>query len=219
MINVAGTNMIEWVIDSLDIDARHIFIIQKQHNDEFGIRDYLKSINKCFEIIELDELTEGAACTTLCAEKYIDSSEELIIANSDQFIKWDYSNFIDTMGDCDGGILTFKSNSPKHSYAETNDDGYVIEVAEKEVISEDATIGVYYWKHGGDYVKYAKQMIEKDIRTNNEFYVCPVFNEGILDDKKFCIYPSDMWGMGTPDELYIFLREYCKINPNRHYFL
>ena len=219
MINVAGKPMLEWVIESLNIDARHIFIVQKKHNRKFEIEDFIKGINKCYEVIELDELTEGAACTTLMAEKYINSAEELIIANSDQYIKWDVGDFLDEIKNDDGSILTFDSNSPKHSYAKVNEFGYVIEVAEKKVISNNATIGVYYWKMGSDYIRYANSMITKNIRTNNEFYVCPVYNEAIADNKKISIHSAEMWGMGTPEELYVFLREYCKVSPNRHYYL
>jgi hypothetical protein len=106
----------------------------------------------------------------------------------------------------DGGILTFKATHPKWSYAKVDDVGFVSEVAEKKVISEDATVGIYYWKHGSDYVKYAERMIEKNIRTNNEFYVCPVFNEAIEDGKKIKIKRIEkMWGLGTPEDLNNFL--------------
>ena len=111
----------------------------------------------------------------------------------------------------DGGILTFKSTHPKWSYAKLNKDGFVTEVAEKIPISEHATVGIYYWKHGADYVKYAEQMIEKNIRVNNEFYVCPVYNEAIQDNKKIKISHIDfenMWGLGTPEELKYFIDNY-----------
>ena len=86
-------------------------------------------------------------------------------------------------------------------------DGYVTEVAEKNPISDDATVGFYYWKRGSDFVKYAKQMIEKNIRVNNEFYVCPVFNEAIADGKKIKAFHIDkMWGLGTPEDLEKFLQ-------------
>ena len=130
------------------------------------------------------------------------------MANSDQFIEWDASNVIYsfTNSNSDGGILTFKSSHPKWSYAKLNDEGYVIEVAEKKPISDNATVGIYFWKKGSDYVKYAEKMIEKNIRTNNEFYVCPVFNEAIQDSKKIIIKDiNKMWGIGTPEDLNYYL--------------
>ena len=101
------------------------------------------------------------------------------MANSDQFVEWDSNEtlYAFSNGNCDGGIITFPATHPKWSYAKLGEDGYVSEVAEKKPISEHATVGIYWWAKGSDYVKYAEQMIEKDIRVNNEYYVCPVFND------------------------------------------
>jgi dTDP-glucose pyrophosphorylase len=118
-------------------------------------------------------------------------------------------NFTNKNVDC--GVLTFPSTHPKWSYAKINKNGFVTKVAEKKPISSHATVGVYYWKHGKDYVKYTKQMIKKNIRVNNEFYVCPVFNEAIIDKKKIIlseIAKEQMWGIGTPEDLDYFLKNY-----------
>ena len=105
-------------------------------------------------------------------------------------------------GDCDTAVGVF---------AKTNGENEVIEVAEKNPISNNATVGIYHWKRGSDFVKYAEQMIKKNIRTNNEFYICPVYNEAIKDGKKIKISPvKEMWGMGTPEELNNFLTHYTK---------
>ena len=97
---------------------------------------------------------------------------------------------------------------PKWSYAKTDKYGNVTEVAEKKVISNHATVGIYFWKKGSDYVKYAEKMIKKNIRVKNEFYVCPVFNEAIKDNKKIIIENiEEMWGLGTPEDLEVFLKE------------
>jgi dTDP-glucose pyrophosphorylase len=106
----------------------------------------------------------------------------------------------------DGGIVTFKSTHPKWSFAKVDDNGYVTEVAEKNPISDNATVGFYYWKHGSDFVRYAEKMIEKNIRVNNEFYVCPVFNQAVQDNKKIRVYEvKKMWGLGTPEDLNFYL--------------
>jgi dTDP-glucose pyrophosphorylase len=98
---------------------------------------------------------------------------------------------------------------PKWSFAKLQDNGLVSEVAEKNPISDNATVGIYYWKNGSDYVKYAEQMISKDIRVNNEFYVCPVYNEAIQDNKKIKINEiKKMWGLGTPEDLEYYLKNY-----------
>ncbi len=110
-----------------------------------------------------------------------------------------------------GVILTFKSSHPKWSYARTDENGWVTEVAEKKPISSNATVGIYYWSRGCDYVRSADEMVEKDIRTNNEFYVCPVFNQFIEHGGKVRIKhiePTGMWGLGTPEDLTHFLANY-----------
>ena len=111
----------------------------------------------------------------------------------------------------DGAIMCFEATHPKWSFAKTNEDGLITEVAEKNPISNQATAGIYYFKHGSDFVKYAEQMIEKNIRTNNEFYVCPVYNEVIGSNKKIYNYQiptKNMWGLGTPEDLNYYLENH-----------
>ena len=213
LIEVRGKPMIQVIVDNLNIQANYIFVVQKEHFQKYNLGHLLKLIAPNCKIIQIDGLTEGAACTTLLAKNYINSSNPLLIANSDQFVEWSSSqtmyNFINKKADC--GILTFPSTHPKWSYAKTNKNGYVTKVAEKKPISRHATVGIYYWKKGSDYVKYAQQMIKKNIRVNNEFYVCPVFNEAILDKKKIIISEieqNQMWGIGTPEDLNYFLENF-----------
>ncbi len=208
IIEIKNKPMIQWVLESLKINGNYIFIIQKDHQDKFNLKSVLKILKPDCKIIELDHVTEGAACTTLLAKKYIDTNDPLIIANSDQFIKWNGSkslyNF--TSKKIDGAILTFEATHPKWSYAKCNNENKVTEVAEKNVISKNATVGVYYWRRGSDYVKYAEQMIKKNVRVNNEFYVCPVYNEAIEANKKIIIDEvEEMHGLGTPEDLKNFI--------------
>ena len=209
LIEVNNKPMIQWVIESLNLKANYIFIIQKEHQKKYNIRSVLKILQPDCKIIELDHLTEGAACTTLLAKKFINNSDPLIIANSDQYINWNSSKALYDFNskNLDGAILTFEAIHPKWSYAKCDDEGYVTEVAEKKVISKNATVGVYYWKHGSDYVNSAEEMIKKNIRVNNEFYVCPTYNEFLSKNKKVKIYNVDkMWGLGTPEDLNNFIR-------------
>ena len=208
LIEINNKPMIQIVLDSLNLDGNYTFIVQKEHQLKYNINSVLKILKPNCNIIELDEITEGAACTTLLAKKIINNNHPLIIANSDQFIKWDSikSMYNFNSKKVDGSILTFESVHPKWSYAKADKNNIVTEVAEKKVISKNATVGVYFWKKGSDYVKYAEQMLDKNIRVNNEFYVCPVFNEAIQDKKKIIIDPVDeMHGLGTPDDLNNFL--------------
>jgi len=208
LIEVNGKPMIQLVVENLNIDARHIFVVQKEHYEKYNLKHLLGLISPGCEIVQVDEMTEGAACTTLLAKEFINNDEPLIFANSDQYLDWDSNEFMYSMeaDGVDGGMLTFTATHPKWSFAKTNEDGLVTEVAEKKPISDIATAGIYYWKHGKDYVKYAEQMIEKDIRFNNEFYVCPVFNQAIDGGKKIKTFHFDgMWGIGTPEDLRTFL--------------
>jgi dTDP-glucose pyrophosphorylase len=211
LIDVNGEPMIKVVTENLNIDATFIYIVQKKHREKYNLDTLLSLISPNCKIIEVDGLTEGAACTSLLAKELINNDQPLLMANSDQFIEWDSNEFIYKMNETesDGGIVTFKSSHPKWSFAKIDQSGFVIEVAEKKPISDIATVGIYYWKKGSDYVKYAEQMISNDIRVNNEFYVCPVFNEAINDGKKIRTFNVDkMWGIGTPEDLNYFLENY-----------
>lgn len=211
LIEVHGKPMIQVVVENLNMDAHYIFLVQKEHYEKYNLKQVLNLIAPGCDIVQVDGITEGAACTTLLAKDLINNDNPLIIANSDQIMEWDANEamYAFTASNTDAGIMTFKSTHPKWSYAKIGDDGFVMEVAEKNPISDIATVGVYYWQNGSDYVKYAEQMIDKNIRTNNEFYVCPVFNEAVLDGKKIRIKNIDkMWGIGTPEDLNYYLENY-----------
>jgi HAD superfamily hydrolase (TIGR01509 family) len=208
LIEVHGNPMIQAVIENINVDAEHIFIVQKAHYTKYSLEDTLQAISPNCKIVQVDGMTEGAACTTLLAEKYINNDDPLLIANSDQLVEWDSNEFMYSMvaDEIDGGILSFTSTHPKWSYAKLGDDGFVTEVAEKRPISNVATVGIYYWKRGSDYVKYAREMIDNNYRVNNEFYVCPVFNHAISDNKKIKTFHIEkMWGIGTPEDLNTYL--------------
>ena len=211
LIEVDGKPMIQVVVENLNIEANYTFIVQKEHYEKYSLQYLLNLIAPNCNIVQVDGLTEGAACTTLLAKEFINNNAPLVMANSDQFVEWNSNECLYAFNadGIDGGIVSFKATHPKWSYAKVGDDGFVSEVAEKKPISDNATVGIYFWKKGSDYVKYAEQMIEKNIRTNNEFYVCPVFNEAIQDGKKVRTKDIErMWGIGTPEDLNYFLENY-----------
>ena len=210
LIDIGNKPMIQVVVENLNIEAKHIFVVQKEHALKYNLHAVLNLLAPGCDIIEINGVTEGAACTTLLAEELINNDNPLLIANSDQFIDWDSNEFLYAMAadGVDGGILTFESTHPKWSYAKLGTDGFVCEVAEKKPISNHATVGVYYWRQGKDYVRYANQMIAEDKRVNNEFYVCPVYNEAIADGARIRIWDvKQMWGLGTPEDLEAFLND------------
>jgi len=211
LIEVDGKPMIQVVVENLNIEANYTFIVQKEHYEKYSLQYLLNLIAPNCNIVQVNGITEGAACTTLLAKEFINNDCPLVMANSDQFLEWNSNECLYAFNadGIDGGIVSFKATHPKWSYAKVGDDGFVSEVAEKKPISDNATVGIYFWKKGSDYVKYAEQMIEKNIRTNNEFYVCPVFNEAIQDGKKVRIKDIErMWGIGTPEDLNYFLKNY-----------
>lgn len=211
LIEVNHKPMIQVVVENLKIKAKFIYIVQKEHYDKYNLKYLLNLITPNCEIVLVNGLTEGAACTTLLAKEYINNDKHLLIANSDQYVEWDSTNFYYSMTNdrLDGGMLTFKATHPKWSFAKLDENGFVTEIAEKKPISNIATVGIYLWNKGSDYVKYAEQMIKNDIRVNNEFYVAPVYNEAIKDGLKFKTFNiNKMWGLGTPEDLKTFLENH-----------
>lgn len=208
LIDVKGKPMIQVVVDNLNIKANYVYVVQKEHREKYNLDTLLNLITPGCKIVQVESLTEGAACTALLAKEYIDNDKPLFFANSDQFVEWDSNEFLYKMNEtnADGGIVSFRATHPKWSFAKIDEQGLVTEVAEKNPISDIATVGYYYWKKGSDFVKYAEEMIEKDIRVNNEFYVCPVFNQAIGDNKEIRTFDiPKMWGLGTPEDLKYYL--------------
>ena len=211
LIDVNGKPMIQTVVENLDFDAQYIFLVRQEHIEKYsGLEGTLERItNGNCEIVPVDKLTEGAACTALLAKDYINDDDDLLIANSDQFIEYEPENFktLKSMIDVDGIVFTFNAVHPKWSFVRVNSRGVAVEVAEKNPISNIATCGIYWYRRGSDFVKYAEQMIEKDIRVNNEFYIAPVYNELIEDGKALIpFYVHAMHGLGTPEDLREFLK-------------
>ena len=209
LIEVRGKPMIQIVVENIGLEANYHFVVQKQHREKYNLDTMLNLIAPGCKIIEVDGITEGAACTALLAKEFINNDKPLFFANSDQWVDWDPMEFMYSMQEtnADGGIVTFKATHPKWSFAKIDKNGVVTEVAEKNPISDNATVGYYYWKRGSDFVKYAEEMIEKNIRVNNEFYVCPVYNQAIEDGKTIRIAEAkSMWGLGTPEDLEYFLQ-------------
>ena len=211
-INVFNQPMIKLIVNNLksfNYNTKFFFIVLKEHVHLF---DSIKSIN--YKIIEVEKITEGQACSVLLAKDYLNLDNPLLIANCDQFLEWNLDEFIKYSydnNDLDGLISTFTMNdsSSKWSYSSLDDNEYINLVAEKKIISNNACTGIYYWKKSNDFIKYAEQMISKNIRINNEFYVSTVYNEAIEDDKKFKIFKcTKFWGLGTPEDLNYYINNY-----------
>lgn len=211
MIPIFGKAMVEHVVDSVGLDGNWIFIVQKLHRERYGLDAFLRKIRPNCVIIDTGGgPTEGAACSILLAKSYINNDNPLVVINSDNIIKWDTEHFKKHIfdGESDGLILTFEDTDPKWSFARLDENGHVAEVAEKKPISTHATAGLYVWKYGKDFVAGAEQMIAKNIRVNNEFYVAPVYNENIEMGKKISIAQVEkMDGVGTPEDLERYINQ------------
>lgn len=213
-IDVSGKPMIVRVLENLKYpDAKYILVAQWDHLQKE--KELVKKIEHEFNavFVPIEKLSEGTACTVLYARKFINNSVPLLIANSDQIVDIDIAAFID---DCknrelDGSILTFvdEHKDPKWSFAKIDDNGLVKEVKEKEVISPYATVGIYLYSKGSDFVNSAVDMIARNDRGNNEFYTCPTYNYAIKDGLKIGIYNihfNQMHGIGTPEDLNSYLK-------------
>lgn len=214
LIRVHETPMIQLVIENLKPNEPHrfIFICQRSHVEEYGLREKFSAWAPNSVTIEIDGLTEGAACTVLAAKSLIDNESPLMIANSDQYVDVDINNYLGSLREksLDGLIMTMRANDPKWSFVGLDSFGGVTRVVEKEVISDEATVGIYNFRHGRSFVNAAKEMIDKNQRVNGEFYVAPAYNNLIGRGHRVGIYNigsdgAGMYGLGIPADLDAFL--------------
>ena len=212
LIEIHGHAMIECVIKNITPKVAHkfIFLCLDEHLKKYNLESRLKTFAPNCEIVNVDKVTEGAACTVLLAEKFIDNDDALMIANSDQYVDIAIDDYLIAGEGLDGLIMTMFAADNKWSFINFDENNFVTMVREKEVISNEATVGIYNFAHGRDYVTYAKKMIKLNLRVNNEFYVAPVYNMLIEDGKKIGFYnvgrlDDGMYGLGVPDDLNKFL--------------
>lgn len=207
LVDVRGKPMIHRVVESLCVDGNFIFIVQKEHYDEFNLELLLKKIVPNCSIVIAEELTKGAACTVLLAKDMINNEEPLLICDCDSIVFFEkklLNNYL-----IDGAILTFEDNKPTLSFVESSGNLQKIDsVQEKNPISDYASSGRYFWKKGSDFVHYAEKMINANFTVNNEFYVSPVYNLAIQDNKFIMnILVEEFYNLGTPEDLQDFLNK------------
>jgi len=214
LLLLAGQPMIEWVIDNIRPQRPHrfIFLCLAEHLRQYPqVPEALNNVCPGCAIIPVEALTEGAACTVLLARQLIDSDDPLMIANSDQYVSLDINDYLAVAdrASADGLIMTFWSDHPKWSYCRLGPDGKVTEVVEKHVVSNDATVGIYNFLKGRDFVRAADRMIAMDLRVNGEFYVAPVYNELIKQGHSIVVAGTGrerdgMYGLGIPEDFEFF---------------
>lgn len=213
LIPVHGVPMIQLIIENLKPkqDYRFIFICQGEHVKAYGLREKLAKWAPGSEIVELNGLTEGAACTVLAAKPFINDDDPLMIANSDQYVDCDINDYLAKMSapGVDGLIMTMTANDPKWSFVGLSRANKVTRVVEKEVISNEATVGIYNFRKGADFVRAAEKMIALDQRVNNEFYVAPTYNMLIDEGQSILVHnvgseANGIYGLGIPADLDLF---------------
>lgn len=198
LIEIHNKPIIQLVIENLNrikSEKNFIFIVNSEDCREFYID---KTINllagESCQIIKLTGETRGAACSVLMAIEHIDNELPLIIANSDQIFENDINQAIDYFQEenFDAGVVCFDSVHPRWSYVRTDQEGYIVESAEKRPISKNAIAGFYYFKHGRDFVRAAMQSIKKDNNVNGLYYIAPAIGELVLERKKLGVYKIDV---------------------------
>lgn len=213
LLPVHGRPMITLVIENLRPTCEHrfIFVCQREHIERHDIGSVLQAAAPGAIIVPIDSVTEGAACTVLLAQQYIDNDQPLMIANCDQYVAVDMDEYLAGMrrGDYDGYIMTMTANDPKWSFVRLDNAGAIVEVVEKKVVSNEATVGIYNYRRGADFVRAAHTMIANNERVNNEFYVAPVYNQLLRQGQRigFMNIGSDrdgMYGLGVPEDLTYF---------------
>ena len=191
LIEFFGKPMIEHVLDNLGHDNEFTLCVLREHyNTDPELFARLKTTVKQLNIVFVDQVTQGAAETCLLAKQYIDPESPLMIANCDQIMKWNQKEFESWLvsSNLDGAMFVFFKDTTAYSYVEVDENGIAIRTAEKQVISNHATTGIYVWTKGVDFIWAAEQMIRKNVRVNNEFYVCPVYNENIARGDRIGIW-------------------------------
>jgi dTDP-glucose pyrophosphorylase/predicted SnoaL-like aldol condensation-catalyzing enzyme len=215
LIKVGGKPMIQWVIENVRPARPHrfTFIVLREHLETYpAVAATLRALCPGCSIVTVDAVTEGAACTVLLAKDLIDNDEPLMIANADQFVDLPIDDYLAEMErrQADGLIMTFEADHPKWSYCRLDPELNVTEVVEKKVVSNEATVGIYNFRRGKDFVRAAEQMIAQNLRSNGEFYVAPAYNLLIAEKRRIAVARTGqeyegMYGLGVPEDLAFFL--------------
>jgi NDP-sugar pyrophosphorylase family protein len=215
LIDVRGRPMYAWAMDSLPLELanRVIFICLQEHLQHRALEDDIRGRFKRWkpEIIALDEVTEGQACTVLKAAGRIDNDEPLLIYNADTYCRTGLLRRLPELPPEVAGLIgVFRVPGDMWSFARADADGRVLETAEKRRISDWASTGLYYFRRGRDFVDHARQMIDGNERVNGEFYVAPVYNQMIAAGAEVFIDPAEeVWVLGTPEDLQHFQDHYA----------
>jgi len=213
LIQVAGRPMVVWALESLGEllpGARIVFVVLKDHETNYGVSELLRSVaGPSARIVLIDEVTEGQLCTVLAAAPHLNGDEDLLVASCDTYIVSDLAKDIrERQVDCHGIISVADMPGDRWSFARTDETGRVVEVAEKERISDHASTGLYYFSHAQEFITVAEEMVRNREKTRGEYYVIPVYQKYIQRGWRVDVSVADrMWDMGTPEALDEFVNK------------
>ncbi len=205
--------LIDISLDCLDYsNCNLIFVVRDDQVFNHKIDKILKQkFGDDIKVVVLDKLTDGSVASCLAASEFIENSSPLLIHTLDVEFSPKISVSELDLSSTDGIIYTFKSNSPNYSYVQMDSSGRITKTAEKKVISDRACVGIYVFRSGLTFCSYARKMIQKDIRTNGEFYITPLYNLLIEDGLVVKESPVEkMHVFGTPEEFDFYKNNVCK---------
>jgi dTDP-glucose pyrophosphorylase len=208
-IPVAGKPMLSWAFQSLTgvPFTRVVFIALASHSRIHGLSVLAESLAPSrAALIELDDVTDGQLRTVLAAKALLDTDEDMLIASADTLVQSGIGHDIRTRSaDCRGLISVARLEGDQWSFAEVDERGRAIRVAEKERISDLASTGLYYFTSGREFLDTADALIASGRKTRGEYYVMPVYQQ-YIDAGKFVgiSEASAVWDMGTPKALRLF---------------
>jgi dTDP-glucose pyrophosphorylase len=211
LIDVDGKPMIIRVLQNLNEAGveRFVLVALEEHRNELELALVNARFNADVSIHFIPEVSRGAAETCVLARALIPESP-LIIANSDQIVTQGLGGFVTEVSHRSGSILTMRSSDPKWSYVR-RENGRIVEIVEKQVVSEEATVGIYGFASSSRFFDDAQQMIHRNEKVNGEFYVAPVYNEMLrrgesVETHSVGAEGNGMWGLGIPSDLEKYLR-------------
>ena len=206
-----GRPLIQTLIDSCAVlDPQQIICMFSNCDiSKFHLRNMVQQMHPAASVLPVHEVTCGAACTALLASEQIDSDDELLILSTSDALDISLTDVVPAFRNQseDAGVVIFKSLHPRYSFVRLDSDNRVVEAAEKNPISPHAIAGMCWFKSGAEFVAAAKDMIRKDARINNNFFIAPTLNELVLRHKKIGTYriePSQYRPLKTQSQLQAF---------------
>jgi len=216
LILLSGKPLFQHAISSVEdkeIALKYSFIVRQEHIDNFHIDERINSLLPNANVFSVKKTTRGAVETCLKAESAIEDNDGVIVMDCDlefrstRFLQIVKSILRKPIEEVDGGALvSFVSNLPRYSYAEVDEKGMVVRTAEKEVISNHALCGAYFFSSGRRFKQIAHQLLNESEFKKPEYYVSLLYNYMLQEGERVYLATLDeYYSYGTPEELSKYL--------------